>query len=195
MDLSEHWISGCTEWMYEHAGVGWEFYYINFMFHPFCGSEPAIISQMHRAIEKGFYGQFCTRFTRDPNSESQQKKLPKLWLFPDRPVWKRENISLREACINDGGLHFNGPMLIPAFSRFKECPIKHIETHHSRYACRGIHRIHVKILDDVKGLADYAAKTIKRYPDSQEHILILPKSTSEIRNSKGRFITSSGLFR
>lgn len=123
--------------MYEYVSCGWQPYYMNFMFDALQGTLPAIVAQMHRAIEKGFYGQFCTRFTRNPTAESQHRKLPRLWLFPDLPGWKRRKVSLQELTINAGGLHFNGPMLIPWWSRFKECPIRHIGDNHDRYARRG----------------------------------------------------------
>ena len=78
--------------MYEYVACGWQPYYMNFMFDALHGTLPAIVAQMHRAIEKGFYGQFCTRFTRNPTAESQRRKLPQLFLFPDLPGQKRERV-------------------------------------------------------------------------------------------------------
>ena len=90
-------------------------------------------------------------------------------------------VLLRELTINAGGLHFNGPMLIPLFSRFNECPIRHIGDNHDRYARRGIRRIHVERIYDIAGIADYSVKTIKWKRADPQHILILPKTANEVR--------------
>jgi hypothetical protein len=110
-------------------------------------------------------------------SNAEQERMPRLMLFPDRPVWKREKTSLREITIN-GGLHFNGPMLIPPISRFRDCVISHIHEKQSRYCRYGISRIHVEEIHDVPGLIDYATKTLKWHRADPDDILILPKSPS-----------------
>src|ERR1051325_3306589 len=142
------WVEGCEHWIVEGIIRGWSAYYVNIMFHSLRGSPSSIVEQMHKGIHKGFYSRFCTELSRNPRSPSQQERLPRLLLFPDRPVWKHEKYSLREVTINGGGLHFNGPMLMPPVSRFRECPIQHIHDNQRVYARRGIARIHVEAIYD-----------------------------------------------
>lgn len=175
------WIEGCEGWIYEGVADGWRPYYVSIMFDALRGPSSGIIQQMHQGIHRGFYSRFCTEFTRNPRAPSQQERLPRLMLFPDRPVWKHRTHSLREVTINAGGLHFNGPMLIPPVSRFRECPIQHIQENQALYAKRGIARIHVKeITHNVARVADYSGKTVKWHRTNEEDILILPKALSEL---------------
>jgi hypothetical protein len=152
------------------------------MFHPLSGSLSTIIAKMKYGIKKGFYSQICTRFARDPRSSSGQQQIPRLWLIPDRPVSKRNG--KKHGCDfftrNDNGLHFNGLMLIPPKSRFRECPIEHIEANQSKYTGHGIERIHVKPVDYMPGIADYVFKTVKWGRADPDDILILPFSSSEL---------------
>jgi hypothetical protein len=180
--MASSWTDGCTQWITNHVLEGWKPYYINIMFHPLSGSLPTLISTMHHAIHKRFYSRFCTRFVRDPQSISQQQRMPRLMLFPDLPVAKRngQKHGYDFLARSDNGLHFNGPMLLPPKSRFRECPIAHIEENQSKYARRGIERIHIKAIDSIPGIADYALKTIKKGRASPEDILILPMGLSEL---------------
>lgn len=170
------WIIGCADWVWEQRLSGWDGYYMNFMFRPYPGKPQTIREQMVRAICKGFYSRFCTEFTHHPTKPSQQPRLPRLWLFPDRPAHKTENMtSIREMQFNDNGVHYNGPMMIPPASRFRECPIQHIHENQKKYAVLGLDRIHVKKIDwDSDRLIDYAGKTIKRDKEIRDDILILP---------------------
>ena len=174
------WIPGCAEWVWDYWSRGWKPYYVNIMFEPLPGNVEAVLQQMKRAICKVFYSRFCTEFAHHPGRPSQLWKLPRLWLFPDRPVPKKEKISLRDVQFNDNGLHFNGPMLIPPFSNFEGCPIKHIHGNQRKYAVHGIDRIFVKeITWDIDGLADYICKTVRWDRASADHILILPETRNK----------------
>jgi hypothetical protein len=171
------WIKGCASWIWEYWARGWKPYYINFMFQPLPGNVESVVQQMHRAICKGFYSRFCTEFSHHPSKPSQQGRLPMLWLFPDRPVWKHEKISIRDVKFNDNGLHFNGPLMIPPVSRFKECPIQHIHDNQRKYAVHGIDRVYIKeVTRDLDGLADYMGKTIKWHRANSDDILVLPEN-------------------
>lgn len=185
------WINGCTKWTIDWVHRGWDPYYINIMFHPLPGKPPAIISQMKHVIHAGFYSRFCTEFARNPRSEAQQKYMPKLWLFPDRPCRKTKmTIPKQFFAGNDNGLHFNGPLLLPPISRFKERPVDHLEANRSRYERHGIQRIHVARVYDIPGIIDYAAKTIKYGTASMDDIFVLPKRLSELPG-KIRHLASS----
>jgi hypothetical protein len=181
-ESADIWIKGCTEWMQEWVLKGWKFYYINFMFEPLHVPTAELVPKMRRGIYK-FYGRFCTEFAHNGRAKSEQERMPRFWLFPDLPVRKNKGTSLREVTIN-GGLHFNGPMLIPPVSRFKECPIKHIAKNQTKYTRYGIERIDVKAGWDIPGLADYAAKTIKNRRADEGDILILPRSVTELPDKK-----------
>jgi hypothetical protein len=176
------WIKGCTEWMREWVLKGWKFYYVNFMFEPLHVPTAELVPKMRRGIHK-FYGRFCTEFAHNGRAKSEQERMPRFWLFPDLPVRKNKGNSLRDVTIN-GGLHFNGPMLIPPVSRFQECPIKHLEDNQARYARNGIKRINIVAGGDIPGLADYAAKTIKNHRADEGDILILPRSVTELPDKK-----------
>ena len=164
---------------------GWKFYYINFMFEPLHVPTAELVPKMRKGIHK-FYGRFCTEFIRNGRAKSEQERMPQLWLFPDLPVHKNTRNSLRDVTIN-GGLHFNGPMLIPPVSRFQECPIKHLEKNQARYARHGIERIYLMAGSDIPGLADHAAKTIKNRRADEEDIIVLPRSVTELPAKKTAF--------
>lgn len=179
-----HWIKGCAEWIQEEIAHGWTPYYLNFMFEPLRGSATTIIKQMHDAIHKEFYTKFLTRFVRHPHRQREQESMPRLMLFPDRPVWKHKKATLKEVTFNDDGLHFNGPMLIPSVSRFKGCPIEHINEHQARFTSKRIARIDIKAIDErIFGIADYSGKTVKRHRADDDDILLLPKSISEVKGT------------
>ena len=176
------WIKGCTEWMQEWVLKGWKLYYVNFMFEPLHVPTAELVPKMRKGIHK-FYGRFCTEFIHNGRAKSEQERMPRFWLFPDLPVRKNKGNSLRDVTIN-GGLHYNGPMLIPPVSRFKECPIKHLKENQARYALHGIERIYLMAGGDILGLADYAAKTIKNHRADEGDILILPRSVTELPDKK-----------
>lgn len=179
--IEKVWIDGCTEWIKDHIRNGWTAYYVNFMFNSLRGDASGIVGQMHRAMHRDFYCRFMLRFVHDPHREKEQHRLPRLLLFPDRPVWKSDGSgAVADIRINAGGLHFNGILLIPPKSRFHECPVVHINHHQSRYIGKDIARIHVVKTDrNIRYLMDYIAKTVKQGRASPDDILILPKTPSE----------------
>jgi hypothetical protein len=182
--LKTIWIDGCIQWMMNWVSVGWSAYYLNIMFNPLPGSLPTIVSTMHRGIHKGFYCSLCTRFVRNPRSPSEQQRLPKLWLYPDRPGFRRKRKKYSSDLLtrNDNGLHFNGALLLPPKSRFHGSIIEHISENQTRYCRHGIERIHVKEADYIPGAIDYAGKTVKWGRADPDDILILPLSPGELPN-------------
>lgn len=174
------WIPGLKEWILDHEFADWwRPYYINFMFEPLPGMQKVVLAQMERALEK-FYGRFCTRFDRTPRAITSQLRIPHFVLVPDKPTWKREKASLRDVSINAGGIHYNGLMMIPRKSRFHGCVIDHLQEKQPVYARHGISRIHAEPIHDASGIADYACKTIKWNRASEEDIIMLPRSVSEL---------------
>jgi hypothetical protein len=185
-DTSFPWIQGCTEWIEEHRRDGcWKIFYVNFMFDALSGSPQAVMAQMRKGIVK-FYGRFCRRFVHHPKAESEQARMPRFFLFPDKPVWKKHSKAcISELKMNDGGSHYNGFMLTPMISRFRDrCPIAHIDENQDIYCQHGIRRIHVKAVYHIPGISDYSAKTVKWHRADENDILILPRSVNELRDSR-----------
>ena len=129
---------------------------------------------MRQAIEDGFYRQFCKRFASHPTKPAQQARLPKFWLFPDRPCFKNVRKTLiREMQFNSGGIHVNGIMMTAPVSRFRGNVMQLIEE--KCFCVQGIDRIHVMPTTyDLDRLADYAGKTLKWDHEAAEHVIILP---------------------
>lgn len=180
LDNSDVWIKGIEQWIRDGVTNGYEPFYVNFMFKPLYGSPKAIMAQMHDALENDFYSKYCTCFHRDPLSPKAQQYLPRLILIPDGPVPKDEKQTLRSLVFNDGGKHFNGPLLAPERSRFTGDVVKHIHRYQGRFSGERIERIHVTAIRDIERVADYAVKTLKRFRVDEADILILPRSPSEL---------------
>lgn len=123
-DIEIVWIDGCEQWIRKHRIEGWVACYLNFMFEPLHGSTAAIIEQMKDAIHREFYVPFMLQYVRNPHRKAEQESMPRLMLYPDRPVFKGNKTSIHEVTINSGGLHYNGPMLIPPVSRFFDFPVE-----------------------------------------------------------------------
>ena len=86
--------------------------------------------------------------------------------------------------VNDG-LHMHGIMFTTTTPRFKQPLDQHFQENERLYVKGNIHRIHVKpITDKEKFVVDYAGKAIKRKRFSNDDILILPKSLSEVSKAE-----------
>jgi hypothetical protein len=93
-----------------------------------------------------------------------------LTLSGGMPQHQLVNVSLNE------GLHYGGIVLAPPVSRLR-CSLDE----HFRYVSDKLERIHAEpITNNATYVMDYAAKTYKRGRVSDEDIIILPKSRSEL---------------
>jgi hypothetical protein len=137
------------------------------------------------------YSTLIRHVVNNPRSPSQAAKLP-IWIVaPDYPVKKQNGVSrtavLADVTINDG-LHPNGIMLMRIDTRLR-VPLKmHFDTsgpYYREYVHDGhpLRRIHVRPVEETpKVMADYTMKSLKwRIPDL-DHILIFPKTLSELPN-------------
>ena len=176
------WVKGCVEWMEELDAFGWRPYYVNIMFRPLPGSVQSVISQMHTKITEGFYEPFAEWVEKKSAiSGGSRHYLPKLMLFPDKPVCKkRKEVRDRSFGGNHDGFHFNGSLMMPPKSYFKKSVVEHIKNKQSRYTKNGISRIHIKRVKEIPNIVDYSVKTIKRRNADTDQILILPPSASEL---------------
>jgi hypothetical protein len=170
-------------------------YFINVMFKPLKGPASAVDAQMHSVIVDWFYPQLCKRLERHPSREGRHKFLPRLFLFPDLPVRKSKKESLRDVCVN-GGLHYNGVVLISQRARLKEPFCDHISRHQFLYVGDKIERIYVEpVTFDPCRVMEYSLKTLAGGRADYDRGIFLPKSLGECRppletNGKTRAIKS-----
>jgi hypothetical protein len=105
-------------WVQEHLHLGWDAYFVTFMFRNISGSNEVKIQLMQEEITK-FYEKLATRAVRKPRSEKWVHLLPKGVFFPDVPGYKKSDSNIREVTINDG-IHFHGIMVATRECRLKE---------------------------------------------------------------------------
>lgn len=178
----QNWIAAQSA-----EGKRWKVYLLTFMFEPLPGGKAAMHRQMQREIEH-FYTKLLTRVVRNPNSPGSRDRLPRLFAAPDRPVPKRDKLSLDDVRINEG-LHYHALVLIPRKSRLRTGLKKHVATNEALYhgkhgKLRHIHVARVKAGDEAT-VSDYAMKRWKRDLSVGDDLLILPRAVSELPESGG----------
>jgi hypothetical protein len=149
---------------------------------------------MEHGVYNHFYPTLCKRFSQHPCRQSQEYLLPRAMLFFDLPVWKRNREKTSERAINqNGGLHLNGVILIPAKSRLQEEFVTHINRRQGLYVDRtvngrsvydrgGIERVYVKPIDlNYYNVIDYSLKTVKTGKVDYDRTIILPRTRKEMR--------------
>jgi len=170
---------GYQKWIQDHINRGWQPYYLSFMFHQLPGTQCSILTQMKREIER-VYSRLPTQFDRYPRSRAGAQRIPRMMLFPDLPVYKHEKKSIQDVSINNG-LHYGGIALTPPVSRFRSTLDAHFDQDQDKYVNDKLARIDVKpITRNAAYVMDYAAKSFKRGRVSDEDIIILPKTISEL---------------
>jgi hypothetical protein len=98
-----------------------------------------------------------------------------LTLSGGMPQHQLVNVSLNE------GLHYGGIVLAPPVSRLRCSLDEHFRDAQDEYISDKLERIHAEpITNNATYVMDYAAKTYKRGRVSDEDIIILPKSRSEL---------------
>jgi len=172
-------LHGYQKWIQDYINQGWQPYLISFMFFPLPGTQSSILRQMKREIER-VNSRLVTRFDRSPRSRAGFKRLPRMFLFPDFPIYKHEKKSILDVSINNG-LHYGGIVLTPPISRFQSTLDAHFDQDQDKYVNEKLARIHVKpITRNAAYVMDYVAKSFKRCRVSDEDIIILPKSRREL---------------
>jgi hypothetical protein len=169
-----------NEWITEYLASDWEVYHAVFMFHHIPGSPQEKMRQMHKDISS-VYGTLASRVVRKPTSAKFAHLLPKAVFFPDVPCLKREKQPLRDVKVNDG-IHVHGIILVPRKNRLKGPLDEHFHQKKKVYVRGNIARIHLRpITSEELFVVDYAGKAIKRRRFSYDDILILPKTSNELR--------------
>ena len=135
------------------------------------------------------YSTLINHVVHNPRSASQAAKLPVWIVAPDYPVKKLIGMSdkaiLAEVKINDG-LHLNGIMLMRIDTRLRVTLKMHLDQtsrYYREYVREGypLRRIHVAPVEKTtKVMADYTLKSLKRRIPDLDHILIFPKTLSEL---------------
>ena len=135
------------------------------------------------------YSTLVRHVVHNPRSPSQAAKLPVWIVAPDYPVKKQDGMIakaiLAEVKINDG-LHLNGIMLMRIDTRLRVPLNMHFDPtgqNYRHYIKEGypLRRIHVEPIEKTpKVMADYTLKSLKRRIPDLDHILIFPKTLSEL---------------
>ena len=167
-------------------GQIWNGYIVTFMFNHIPGDHDHKCSVMENAIER-IYATLIRHVVRDPRSQSERKKLPMLYAFPDYPGNKMDPFRWEDITINDG-LHYHGIVLIRIDTRLKVGLDTYIKQNYQHFVKFGgpLRRIHIEPIDRTPRKAvDYVLKSIEwRIPDSNK-MLILPKAVSELPDKRG----------
>jgi len=159
--------------------LGWDGYWVTFMFRNISGLDERKIEQMHREICR-VYQKLATRAVRKPRSEKWTHLLPKGTFFPDVPGYKKSEFKVGEVSVNEG-IHMHGVMVVPKQTRLKERLDLHFLRKRKLYVTGKICRIHAEpITSRAAFVADYGGKAIKRRRFSTDHILVLPKTVAEL---------------
>jgi hypothetical protein len=159
---------------------GWNGYLVSFMFHPVPGATRTKLEVMGEAIYR-FYATFLTRVVRNPNSVFQLSQRPLLIAVPDYPVPKHRKQKISDVTINDG-LHMHGLLVVPWDCRLKEDVITHLQKHDALYRKAPLRRIHIQLIEERLGfVVDYVFKSVKKRRVSWDDVILLPKSSSELK--------------
>jgi hypothetical protein len=169
------------------ADWGWDGYLMTIMFRHIPGTAGNRIRQMHEEVGT-VYGKLASRVVRKPTSKNWAPFLPQAVFFPDVPAYRQSRKPLTDVTVNDG-VHMHGVMFAITTPRFKQTLDQHFQENEPLYVKGNIHRIHVEpITDKEKFVVDYAGKAIKRKRFSNDDILILPKSLSEVAPSQSALV-------
>ena len=153
-------VHGYAELVQRRVADGWSPFLLTFMFHALRGGPLAIILQMRREVERA-YAMLATRVVRDPRSPSAVGRLPVMIACADLPVPKRDKIILRDVTLN-GGLHYNGVLLVPPRSRLRVPVDEHFAS--GPYVVPGhpLARLDVRHVENDPGrVTDYVLKTVR----------------------------------
>jgi hypothetical protein len=172
-------LNGYQQWVESYIHEGWKPYEITFMYHQLPGSTKSILEQMKQELHR-VNSRLVTRFHRDPRSEIGFECIPRMMLFPDLPVYKHEKKSIQDVSINDG-LHYGGIALTSPISRCQTSLDDHFTDNQKKYLNKKLERIFVKpITHSHNYVTDYVMKAITKGRMSEEDIVILPRTISEL---------------
>jgi hypothetical protein len=181
--LPEEIVQGYGSMFHQLTDWGWDGYLVTVMFRHISGSVDTKIRQMHEGVST-VYGKLASRVVRKPTSKNWAYLLPQGVFFPDVPAYRQSRKKLSDVSVNDG-IHMHGIMFATTTPRFKQPLDQHFQENERLYVKGNIHRIHVEpIIHKEMYVVDYAGKAIKRKRFSNDDVLILPKSLSEVSRAE-----------
>jgi hypothetical protein len=166
-------VSGYSKIIRDHIDLGWDPYYISFMFNHIPGSSAAKIDIMTAEVTT-VHNKLTGRIVRRAEATAWRHLRPIFIGCHDLPVWKHEKKIGQNFVANDG-LHFNAIALIPKPAR-ADMPIKvqyllwgrqsrltvpldeHFRQKQHFYLNSALARIHVTAITHGT-MADYTLKT------------------------------------
>ena len=117
----ENIVLGYSEIIQEHIDLGWDPFYLNFMFNYIPGSHVTKMDVMRQQVTR--VHDILTRHTvKRPQALAWRHLRPIFIGCHDLPVWKHDKELVRNLIVNDG-LHFNAIALTPKPAR-SDMPIK-----------------------------------------------------------------------
>ena len=167
----------------EQIHRGWGGYLLTFMYTQLPGSSSTVLEQMFGEVER-VYATLLTRMVRNPHSAAARGHLPLLLACPDFPVFKHAKACLADVVINDGQ-HLHGILLAPPRSRLGQSLDAHFTEYERLYLGRAgrLRRIHAqRITRDPAYVTGYALKALQVGRVSADHLLILPRTSGELRD-------------
>lgn len=134
------------------------------------------------------YNRLLTRAIRSPSSTGKRARVPKLFAFAELPVPKREKTSLSAVSVNDG-LHVHALLLFPWPCRLGKKPrlVAHLRERRRTYLGNHgkLRHVHVKpIKETPERVTDYITKGLCQPLPYEEAVLILPRSKTELHQSR-----------
>jgi hypothetical protein len=133
-----------------------------------------------------WYGRLATRTVRKTRSPVWAPLLPKGIFVPDLPVPKRVKQDIRDVSTNDG-LHMHGVVVANRWGRLRDTLDVHFEENLGTYLTKKLRHVDVqRITGRAEYVTEYALKSLKRPTFSEDDILVLPRTLSEL-SERNRF--------
>jgi hypothetical protein len=172
-------IQAHGDWLQQWLNQEWDGYLFTFMFNQMPGSRHAMVRQMHQELLR-WYGRLATRTVRKTRSLVWIPFLPKGIFVPDLPVPKRSKQDIRDVSTNDG-LHMDGIVVANRWARIPDTLDAYFEENLKKYLTRKLRHIDVRrITHSAEYVTEYALKGLKRPTFSEDDILVLPRTLSEL---------------
>ena len=178
-------IAAYDQWILDRVTRGWQPHFVNFMFREITGSRAKKIRIMEDEVGR-VYETLVTNVVRHPNRQSWKEYKPLLIGSPDLPVIKMEKKSAWHLIVNNGW-HFNACLLLPPFEkcRLRTSLGDHFRQSKSWYIWPKRHLIRIDVTElSFPAIADYVFKHFKRGNVGSNEILILPRTITELSDTK-----------
>lgn len=177
-------INGYGQMVQAKVNDGWSCTQLTFMFKAISGSRDNQILKMKDEVN-WVYSTFLTRAIRRPNGLLTDR-LPFFIGAADLPVFKHDQAK-KQLVPTNGGLHFNGLLLVPPGTRLTTSVPEHFQDALPIYirSARSIERIHAQpVTYDHHRVTDYVLKTVSHgWISYDEGMLVLPRSITEMARS------------